>query len=85
MAGNNDSTDNALLFQVLKEVREELRHQHALLLESINQGRSLERHVDATLLAIDKQFEELKDDLELMIKSELMGLVGDFELRRSGS
>jgi hypothetical protein len=84
MAGNNDTTDNALFFQVLKEVREELRHQRALLLESIDQGRSLERHVDVTLLAIGRQFEELKDDLELMIKSELMGLVGDFEHRRPG-
>jgi hypothetical protein len=85
MAAHADSIDNALLLQVLREVREELGHQRALLLESIDQGRSLERHVDVTLLAIGKQFEELKDDLELMIKSELMGLVGDFELRRPGS
>jgi hypothetical protein len=80
-----DHADNALILEVLKEVREELRHQRALLLESIDQGRTLERHVDATLLVIGKQFEELKEDLELMIKSELMGLVGDFELRRPNS
>jgi hypothetical protein len=67
MAEHVDSADNALLLQVLKQVREELHHHRALLLESIDQGRSLERHVDMTLLVIGKQFEELKDDLELMI------------------
>jgi hypothetical protein len=81
----DEHVDNALLLRILKEVREELQHQRALMLESIDQGRSLERHVDATLLTIGKQFEELQDDLELMIKSELMGLVGDFELRRPRS
>jgi hypothetical protein len=85
MTEDADRTDNALLLQVLNEVREELRHHRALLLESIDQGRSLERHVDVTLLAIGKQFEELKDDLELMIRSELMGLAGDFEPRRPRS
>ncbi|HEY1243758.1 MAG TPA: hypothetical protein VGF29_02910 [Hyphomicrobiaceae bacterium] len=85
MTEDADRTDNALLLQVLNEVREELRHHRALLLESIDQGRSVERHVDVTLLAIGKQFEELKDDLELMIRSELMGLAGDFEPRRPRS
>jgi hypothetical protein len=70
-----DSGDT-LLLEVLKEIRSEMRDHRALLLESIDQGRTLERHVDAQLLALNQSVKELKDDLELVIKSELMGLVG---------
>jgi len=76
-----EAVDSVLLIEVLKEVRQELRDHRTLLLEAIDQGRALERHVDVALLAIDKRFEELRDDLELVIKSELMGLVGDLDLR----
>jgi hypothetical protein len=71
-----DSIDNALVLEILKEIRSEMRDHRALLLESIDQGRSLERHMDARLLALNQSVKELKDDLELVIKSELMGLVG---------
>jgi hypothetical protein len=40
-------------------------------------------HVDAHLLTVDQRVKELKHDLELMIKSELMGLFGDGEIRGS--
>jgi hypothetical protein len=73
----SDSGDNSLLLDLLKEIRNEMRDQRALLLESIDHGRSLERHMDAQLLALNQSVKELKDDLELVIKSELMGLVGD--------
>lgn len=81
-----ESPDNALVLEalkaeVLKEVRQELRDHRALLMESIDQSRSLERHVDTTLLAIGKRIDELRDELELVIKSELMGLVGDLEIK----
>jgi hypothetical protein len=72
-----DSMDSALLLDLLKEVRNEMRDQRALLLESIDHARTLERHMDARLLALNQSVKELKDDLELVIKSELMGLVGD--------
>jgi hypothetical protein len=71
----------ALKLEVLNEVRQELRHHRALLMEAVDQGRSLERHLDTTLLALSKRVDELRDDLELIIKSELMGLVGDLDLR----
>ena len=71
-----DSGDNTLLLELLKEIRNEMRDYRALLLESIDQARTLERHMDARLLALDQRVAELKDDLELVIKSELMGLVG---------
>ena len=73
----SDSGDNSLLLDLLKEIRNEMRDHRALLLESIDHGRSLERHMDAQLLALNQSVKELKDDLELVIKSELMGLVGD--------
>jgi hypothetical protein len=71
----------ALKVEVLKEVRQELRDHRTLLLEAIDQGRSLERHLDMTLLALSKRVDELRDDLELVIKSEVMGLVSDLDLR----
>jgi hypothetical protein len=71
-----DSGDNTLVLDLLNEIRNEMRDHRALLLESIDQARTLERHVDARLLALDQRVTEFKDDLELVIKSELMGLVG---------
>jgi len=71
----------ALKLEVLKEVRQELRDHRALLMEAIDQGQSLERHLDTTLLALSKRVDELRDDVELIIKSELMGLVADLDLR----
>ena len=76
-----ESADTATLLDVLEEIRKEMREQRALLRESIHQGRSLEMHVDAHLLTVDQRVKELKHDLELMIKSELMGLFGDGEIR----
>ena len=60
-------------------------HHRALLLELINQGRGLEMHVDAHLFRLDQRVKGLKHDLELMIKSELMGLFGDGAIDSRGS
>ena len=40
--------------------------------------------VDQRLSAIDQRIGGLKDDLELMIRSELMGALGNFEVRITG-
>jgi hypothetical protein len=79
------SIDTAVLLDALAAIRNEMKEHRALLLESINQGRSLEMHVDAHLLTVDQRVKELKHDLELMIKSELMGLFGDGDFDRGGS
>ena len=76
--------DNAQLLGVLKEVRAEMQHQRTLLLQSIDQGRSLEMHVDMQLLAISQRVNEIKGELELMIKSELLGVLGDLDTRGPG-
>jgi hypothetical protein len=78
-----DNVDNTLMLEVLKEVRQEMRDQRALLLQSIDYGRSFERHLDAQLLAIHQRLNEVKDDLELTIKSEIMGLIGELDVRGS--
>jgi hypothetical protein len=74
-----ESDDNAPLLAALEEIRKEMRHQRALLVESIDLGRSIERQVDAHLMEISQRIRELKDDLELLIKSELMGLLGNLD------
>jgi len=40
--------------------------------------------VDSRLRGIDQRIGDLKDDLEPMIKSELMGALGNFEVRMMG-
>jgi hypothetical protein len=72
----SETTDNTVLLDALQDIRRELRDHRTLLLESIAQGRSLEMHVDTQLLVLDQRVKELKDDLELLIKSELLGLLG---------
>ena len=75
-----ESADTAVLLDALAAIRKEMKEHRALLLESLHQGRSLEMHVDAHLLTVDQRVKELKHDLELTIKSELMGLFGDGEI-----
>ena len=86
-----ENVDNTLLLGVLKEVRKELRDQRALLLKTSEYVRKLDQHTEARFLALERKVlnvEErigtLKDDLELMIKSELMGALGNFEVRMVG-
>jgi len=78
-----ENAENTELLQILREVRREMRDHRTLLLEVLAQGRSLEVRVDAQLLALDQRVKELKDELELMIKSELMGFLDNSEIRGS--
>jgi hypothetical protein len=71
-----DDVNNAALLEVLKDLRNEMRHQRALLLESIDQGRTLERAMEAQLLALHQRIRELKEELERTIKGEFMMLLG---------
>ena len=74
-----DDVNSAALLEVLKDIRNELRHHRALLLESIDQGRTLERAMDAQLLALHQRVRELKEELEQTIKGEIMMLVDALE------
>ena len=86
-----ENVDNTLLLQILKEIRKEQRDQRTLLLKMSEYVRKLDQHTEARFLAVERKIlnvEErvgaLKDDLELMIKSELMGALGNFEVRMMG-
>ena len=57
-----------LTHQMLKAIRREQEEHRTLLLGLIDQGRRSERRMS-----------EMRDDLELMIKSELMGRLTHFE------
>ena len=75
--------ENATLLEILREIRKEMRDHRTLLLDSIAHGRSFEMLVDAHLLALDQRVKELKNDLELIIRSELIGLLATDEIRGS--
>jgi hypothetical protein len=79
----SESVDTTVLLEVFGDIRKEMREHRTLLLESIAQGRSFEMQVDAHLLALDQRVKELKDDLEVLIRSEVIGLLGDDEVRGS--
>jgi hypothetical protein len=80
----SDDADSAALLELLKDIRNQLRHHRALLLESIDQGRTLERIVDAQLLALHQRIRELKEELEQTIKGEIMMLIAGLEAGGSG-
>jgi hypothetical protein len=65
-----ENVDNTLLFDILKEIGKEVRDVRTLLLQTVDHTRRIERRVA-----------EQRDDLELVIKSELMGALGNFETR----
>jgi hypothetical protein len=81
----SESDNNALLLEVLKDIRNEMRHHRALLLESIDQVRTVERAMDAQLLALHQRIRELKEELEQTIKGELMMLTAGLEMGGSRS
>lgn len=74
--GGGSSVTLDRLFWLLQEIqteqreqRVELRDMRSLLLAQVDYGRRVERRLS-----------ELREDLELMFKSELMGRLGNFEI-----
>jgi predicted nuclease with TOPRIM domain len=58
-------------------IREENGAIRTVLLGLGEQGRRTERRV----AKLDRRLDEVKDDMELMIRSEMMGRLGNFEIR----
>jgi hypothetical protein len=79
-----DEANMADLLEVLKELRNEMRHQRALLLDVVDQGRTLERIADAHHLALHQRLRELKEELEQTIKGEITMLFVGLEAGGSG-
>lgn len=67
-----DTVDNRLLLALLQEIRKEQKDQRTLLLQTVEYMRRMESRLDARIA-------HLRDDLELMIKAELMGRLTHFE------
>jgi hypothetical protein len=63
-----ETVDNTLMLEILKELRKDVRDVRTVVLQLAEQNRRLER-----------RFNELKDDLELMVKSELLGALTHFQ------
>jgi fumarate hydratase class II len=79
-----DEVNTAVLLEILKDLRNELRHQRALLLETVDQGRALERLMDAHHLALHQRLSELKQELEQTIKGEITMLMAGLEADAAG-
>jgi len=60
----------SIVIRLLQDVRREMADQRDLLLALVEQGQRLERRITET-----------RDDIELMLKAELMGRMGNFEAR----
>jgi hypothetical protein len=80
----SESDNNALFLELLKDIRNEMRHHRALLLEALDQGRTLERATDAQLLGLHQRIRELKEELEQTIRGEFLTLIADLEIGGSG-
>ncbi|MQT13493.1 hypothetical protein [Segnochrobactrum spirostomi] len=75
------TVDTTLVLNVLKEIRAEQASQRALALQTVDYLRRVEKRLDDRLVALDGRFGTLRDDLELMVKAELMGRLSHFETR----
>jgi hypothetical protein len=69
------SADDALLLSILKELRVELREHRTMLLQLVDASRRHDRRFDD----LERRFGDLRGELELMLKGELMGRLSHFE------
>lgn len=76
-----ETVDNSLLISLPREIRKEQTEQRSLLLSAIDYMRKMEQRIDARMGALDARISALRDGLELMLKSELLGSLTNFEMR----
>jgi hypothetical protein len=74
-----ENVDGALMIEILKEIRKEQRDHRVLLLQLTEHSRRLEQRMETQFLAVNQRLNHLKDDLELMVKSELLGALTNFQ------
>lgn len=73
-----ESTDN-LVLTILRDIRKEQAEHRTLLLGVVESLRRLETRSDKRSLGLETRLGEMRDDLELMLKSELLGSRAHFE------
>jgi hypothetical protein len=76
------------MLEILKEIRKEQHNHRTLLLQTSEAVRKLHQYTEESLLAIKRELlnieERMKahrDDLELMLKSELLGSLTHFQTK----
>ena len=69
-----ETVDNSLLISLLRDIRKEQSEQRSLLLSAVDYMRKMEQRLDSRIGAV-------RDDLELMLKSELLGSLSNFKTR----
>jgi hypothetical protein len=73
----SDGDPPNLVLNLLRSIRGELVEHRTLLIAVVEQGRRLERRMGE----LERRMGEQKDDIELMLKAEIMGRLGHFETR----
>lgn len=75
-------TDNCeLVLRSLREIRAEQSQHRTLILQSIDASRQMEQRLDARSAALDLRVTGLREDLEPLFKSEIMGRMTNFETK----
>jgi hypothetical protein len=75
----SDSANNALMLEILKQIQRDLSDQRRLLLSLVEYVHRLEQRSEERFTALDRRLSNMKDDIELMVKAELMGRLTHFE------
>jgi hypothetical protein len=83
-----EAADNTLMLEILKDIRKEQNNQRTLLLLTVDTVRRLQLFAEQKFLDVEKRFLDMeermrahKDDLELMLKAELLGAMTNFQTR----
>ncbi len=77
----SESADDTLMLEILKDIRKEQNSQRTLLLQTVDAVRRLQNYTEERFLDMEKRMKAHKDDLELMLKSELLGLMTHFQTK----
>lgn len=73
-----EQTDNLVLL-LLRDIRKEQSEQRSLLLGTIDYMRRMDDDMRRMEQRLDTRLTAVRDDLELMLKSELLGRLTHFE------
>ncbi len=73
--------DNKLLLSTLRDIRRDQRETKELLVALTKHVFDVEKRLAKRMDDMNKRFDEVKDDLEIMLKSELLGRLTHFETR----
>jgi hypothetical protein len=68
------AADDALLLSISREMRAEMRDHRTMLLQLVDASRRHERRFDE----LERRFGDLRGELELMLKGEMMGRISHF-------